>query len=390
MSTLTIRAQLPYDVVVEAGAHDRLPDLVPGDVARVAIVHPHALSERAAGHARALEERGLAVLLLPVPDGESAKSIAVLTGLWDALGEAGFTRSDLVVGLGGGSTTDLAGFLAASWLRGVRFATLPTTVLGMVDAAVGGKTGINVAAGKNLVGAFHEPIGVLCDLDALATLPRAELSSGLAEVVKCGFIDDLAILELVESHDAATLLDPTSPVLEELITRGIAVKARAIDGDLRETAGSAGEGNGTRQGSRALGGNGNGSSIGREAVNYGHTLGHAIERASGYTVRHGEAISIGMVFVAELAHRTGLIGADVVARHRADLSKVVLPTTWDGPFEPLLDAMRIDKKARGAVLRFVVLDGLGHPTILAGPDEDVLRASYEALSSGAQSSGVGA
>lgn len=370
MSTLTIRAQVPYDVVVAAGAHERLGDLVPDDVARVAIVHPHVLAERAAGHARSLEERGLAVLLLPVPDGESAKSIAVLTGLWDALGEAGFTRSDLVVGLGGGSTTDLAGFLAASWLRGVRFATLPTTVLGMVDAAVGGKTGINVAAGKNLVGAFHEPIGVLCDLDALATLPQAELSSGLAEVVKCGFIDDLAILDLVESHDVATLLDPTSPVLEELITRGIAVKARAITGDLRETAGSAG--------------GGNGSTIGREAVNYGHTLGHAIERASGYSVRHGEAISIGMVFVAELAHRSGLVDADVVARHRADLSKVGLPTTWDGPFEPLLDAMRVDKKARGAVLRFVVLDALGHAVILAGPDEAVLRASYEALSSGAQ------
>lgn len=378
MSTLTIRAEVPYDVVVAAGAHERLGDLVPDDVARVAIVHPHVLAERAAGHARALEERGLAVLLLPVPDGEPAKSIAVLTGLWDALGEAGFTRSDLVVGLGGGSATDLAGFLAASWLRGVRFATLPTTVLGMVDAAVGGKTGINVAAGKNLVGAFHEPIGVLCDLDALATLPQAELSSGLAEVVKCGFIDDLAILDLVESHDAATLLDPASPVLEELITRGIAVKARAITGDLRETAGSAGDGNRNR----------NRNSIGREAVNYGHTLGHAIERASGYSVRHGEAISIGMVFVAELAHRSGLVDADVVARHRADLSKVGLPTTWDGPFEPLLDAMRVDKKARGAVLRFVVLDALGHPTILAGPDEDVLRASYEALSSGARSSGV--
>ncbi len=369
MSTLTIRAEVPYDVVVAAGAHDRLGDLVPDDVARVAIVHPHVLAERAAGHARSLEERGLAVLLLPVPDGESAKSIAVLTGLWDALGEAGFTRSDLVVGLGGGSTTDLAGFLAASWLRGVRFATLPTTVLGMVDAAVGGKTGINVAAGKNLVGAFHEPIGVLCDLDALATLPQAELSSGLAEVVKCGFIDDLAILDLVESHDAATLLDPTSPVLQELITRGIAVKARAIAGDLRETTGALG---------------GNESSIGREAVNYGHTLGHAIERASGYSVRHGEAISIGMVFVAELAHRSGLIDADVVARHRADLSKVGLPTRWDGPFGPLLDAMRVDKKARGAVLRFVVLDALGHPTILAGPDEDVLRTSYDALSSGVQ------
>ena len=365
---IRVETAAPYDVVVGAGASGRLAELVGDDVRRVAILHPTALRERAARlRAELIRDQATSTVdvhLVELPDGEAAKTAEVLQYCWGVLGQAGFTRSDVVVGFGGGATTDLAGFVAASWLRGVRFINLPTTVLGMVDAAVGGKTGINTAAGKNLVGAFHEPVGVLCDLDLLTGLPSAELRSGLAEVAKCGFIADPSILELIEGAGAATVLDPTSPILAELVAKGIRVKAGTVAGDLRET-----------------GGVDDGGGIGREALNYGHTLGHAIEREEHYTVRHGEAISVGMVFVAELAHRHDLIDADLVQRHRDVLGSLSLPTTWAGAFTPLLAAMRLDKKTRGDQLRFVVLEDLGRTTILAGPDETALRESFAALMS---------
>ena len=295
-----------------------------------------------------------------MPDGEAAKSAENLTRCWDVLGDAGFTRSDVVVGLGGGSTTDLAGFVAASWLRGVRFVNLPTTVLGMVDAAVGGKTGINTASGKNLVGAFHEPAGVLCDLDALASLPVDELRSGMAEVAKCGFIADPSILELIEAAPDS-VLDPTSSLLAELIAKGIAVKADVVGG------GPSGDG---------LGGE-----IGREALNYGHTLGHALERVHGYRLRHGEAISVGMVFVAELAHRSRTHRRrPAVERHRAVLGLLGLPTTDDTAIRRAAGRhARGQEDPRQLSSGFVVLDGLARPAILAGPDEHLLRDAHQAL-----------
>ncbi|GAA2069905.1 3-dehydroquinate synthase [Aeromicrobium halocynthiae] len=360
---IAVEAAAPYEVVVGSGVIGELTDVVGTDVRRVAVIHSVAVRERALGVRSVLGRDQLEVHLVEVPDGERAKSADVLEYCWRVLGESGFTRSDVVVGLGGGSTTDLAGFVAATWLRGVRFVNLPTTVLGMVDAAVGGKTGINTASGKNLVGAFHEPAAVLCDLDVLQTLPRPELRSGLAEVVKCGFIADANILELIENAGAQSVLDPTSPILAELVTKGIAVKARTVAEDLKETGGAEG-------------------GIGREALNYGHTLGHAIEREEAYGIRHGEAISVGMVFVAELAHRHDLIDADLLQRHRDVLASLSLPTTWAGAFSPLLAAMRMDKKTRGDQLRFVVLEDLGVPRILAGPEEQVLRDCFAALAGG--------
>jgi 3-dehydroquinate synthase len=354
-----VNAATPYEVVVGHGVTSELRGLLDGR-ARVAVIHPPTMRDRAERLRATLVADDRAVHLIEVPDGEAAKSADVLAFCWQVLGTAGFTRSDVVVGLGGGSTTDLAGFVAASWLRGVAFINLPTTVLGMVDAAVGGKTGINTAAGKNLVGAFHEPAAVLCDLDVLVSLSPAELRSGMAEVAKCGFIADPSILELIEAA-GTTVLDPASALLAELITKGIAVKAATVEQDLKETSGAAGRG------------------IGREALNYGHTLGHALERVQEYRLRHGEAISIGMVFAAELAHRTGSIDADLLARHRRILQLLGLPTTTSVPFPPLLDAMRVDKKARGNTVRFVVLEGLANPVILSGPDEAVLRESYAAL-----------
>jgi 3-dehydroquinate synthase len=357
---LTVHTASPYDVVIGHGVTDDVRQVVGPDARRVAVIHPPTLRDRAMHLHGGLAD--LEVTLVEVPDGEAAKTTEVLAHCWDALGDAGFTRSDVVIGLGGGSTTDIAGFVAASWLRGVRFVNLPTTVLGMVDAAVGGKTGINTGSGKNLVGAFHEPAGVLCDLDTLASLPVEELRSGMAEVVKCGFIADPSILELVEAEPEQAL-EAASPLVAELIAKGIAVKAATVETDLHETAAPSAQGGG----------------IGREALNYGHTLGHALERVHGFGLRHGEAISVGMVFVAEMAHRSDRIDAELLARHRAVLGLLGLPTTDDTDFDALLAAMRLDKKTRGNQLRFVVLDGLARPTVLAGPDEALLRDAHQAL-----------
>src|SRR5690606_38227022 len=313
--------------------------------------------------ASAVESIGVRAHLAQVPDAETAKTSATLVDLWDRLGAAAFTRSDVVIGVGGGTVTDLAGFAAATWLRGVAVIQVPTTVLAMVDAAVGGKTGINTAAGKNLVGAFHPPAAVLCDLASLDSLPEADLRAGLAEVIKGGFIADPAILDLVEA-DPAACLDVRGPSLRELIERKIAVKARVVAEDLKET-------------------------WLREFFKYGRTSVHAIEQVEGYRIRHGEGISVGMAFAAELARGAGLIDATLVERHRRVLTAVGLPTTdhWavDAPdvrFGMLFEAMRRDKKSRGPLLRFVVLDGLASVTRLEGPSEDELRAAYDTVARG--------
>jgi 3-dehydroquinate synthase len=352
-----------YEVVVGAGLLGRLPDQLGTGVQRVAVVHPEDLPEPAN---RVRDELGPAydVLPLPVPPGEQAKTAEVAARCWEYLGVAGFTRSDAVVTVGGGATTDLGGFVAATWLRGVRVVHVPTTLLGMVDAAVGGKTGINTTAGKNLVGAFHEPAGVLCDLDLLVSLPEAELRSGLGEVVKCGFIADPEILRLVE-ETSPDELTPASSVLRELVERAVRVKAAVVAGDLRES-------------------NGSDDHPGREVLNYGHTMGHAVERASGYAVRHGEAVAIGCVFVAELARAAGVLDDAVADQHRAAFARVGLPTGWAGAsYDDLRARMAVDKKSRGATLRFVVLDGLASPRVLADPDEAHLRAAYDVMVGGA-------
>ena len=248
-----------------------------------------------------------------VPDGEEAKTAEVAASCWEALGEEGFTRSDVVVTLGGGATTDLGGFVAASWLRGVRVVHVPTTLLAMVDAAVGGKTGINTAAGKNLVGAFHEPAGVLCDLALLETLPRAELVAGLGEVVKCGFIADPEILAAGRGDRPATRSCRRPPVLRELVERAIRVKIDVVVGRPQ----------GDRRQRRRH--------PGREALNYGHTLAHAIERAEGYThpARRGRRDRLRVRRRAG-PPRGGAVAAEVVERHRTAFGRVGLPTTYDG------------------------------------------------------------
>jgi len=261
-----------------------------------------------------------------------------------------------VVGVGGGAVTDLAGFVAAGWLRGVRWVAVPTSLLGMVDAAVGGKTGVNTPAGKNLVGAFHPPAGVVCDLATLATLPPRDLLAALAEVVKCGFIADPAILGPVEADPAAAVA-AGSAVQRELIERSIQVKARVVSADLRE------------------------SGL-REILNYGHTLAHAIEKVEGYSWRHGDAVSVGLVYAAALGEAAGRLDPATAGRHRAVLEALGLPVRYDpGAWPELLATMRVDKKSRGARLRFVVLDGLAQPSILDNPSDELLASVYREVSS---------
>ncbi|MDN3358325.1 3-dehydroquinate synthase [Actinomadura sp. DC4] len=351
MTRITVGGEAPYDVVIGTGVLSELPSLL-GDAGIVAVVHAEGLPEIARPVCHALADAGYDARPVPVPDGEAGKEVTVLAGLWSAFAGFGMTRTDAVVGVGGGATTDLAGFAAATWLRGVRAVLMPTTLLGMVDAAVGGKTAIDIPEGKNLVGAFHPPAGVLCDLATLVTVPRADYVSGLAETIKAGFIADPRILELVED-DPEAAGRPDGPHTLELTERAVTIKARVVAEDLKE------------------------SGL-REILNYGHTLGHAIEKVEAYRFRHGDAVAIGMVYAAELSHLAGRLDAKVVDRHRAVLSSVGLPTSYPAEAWPSLrDAMRIDKKARGSRLRFVVLDGVAEPGRLEDPDEDLLKRAYE-------------
>lgn len=323
-------------------------------VAKVLIIHPPTMGAVANKlRDQLMGERE--VLLAEVPDAENAKRIEVAAFCWQVLGQADFTRSDAVIGLGGGAITDLAGFVAATWLRGVRLVQVPTTVLAMVDASVGGKTGINTAEGKNLVGSFYAPHAVLCDLDVLENLPRNELLAGFAEIVKCGFIAVPEILDIIEA-DVNVATDPTSDQFKRLIELSVGLKARVVSEDFKE----------------------NGQ---REILNYGHTLGHAIEHAERYTWRHGAAISIGMVFAAELSRMTQNLPDEVVDRHRRILTSLTLPITYKAEaWEHLLSTMKRDKKARGSMLRFVVLTAEGKTAILNVPDTSILFTAYQEIS----------
>lgn len=342
-----------YSVFVGRGLIGDVGAYLSPRVAKVLIVHAPALAARAETLREQLSGR-YQVFLAEVPDAEGAKRVEVAAFCWQVLGQTDFTRSDAVIGLGGGATTDLAGFVAATWLRGIEIVQIPTTVLGMVDAAVGGKTGINTAEGKNLVGAFWAPRAVLCDLDTLEGLPKNEILAGYAEVAKAGFIAEPEILDIIEADvDAAT--DPASAPFRRAIELAIAMKARVVGEDF------------TEQGLR-------------EILNYGHTLGHAIEHAERYQWRHGAAISIGMVFAAELSRLTRSLSDDAVERHRRILGLLTLPTTYPaGRWPTLLATMKRDKKARGDLLRFIVLDDIGRPTTLSGPEEQLLFAAYQEM-----------
>ncbi|WP_167146643.1 3-dehydroquinate synthase [Actinomyces sp. ZJ308] len=365
---VTVSGDRSYDVLIGHGLLtdlDRVVRDAPGAGAGgVALIHAKALAERAAGIETQLVSQGLRVLRIEVPDGEAAKRARVLEHLWERLGSFRLGRDGLVIGLGGGAATDLAGFAAATWLRGVPVVQVPTTLLAMVDAAVGGKTGIDTPAGKNLVGAFHPPAAVIADLDTLSTLPVAELRAGLGEVVKCGLIADPVILDRVLA-EPADCLAWDSPVLADLVARSVAVKAAVVGEDLTE-AGL------------------------REILNYGHTYAHAIEKVTGYSWRHGEAVAVGCVFAAEVAHRSGNLSSDALALHRQSFEAVGLPVSFPegrGRWEELKAAMLSDKKVRGGRLRLVLLDDVARPVRVQAPSEDVLLKAHEAVTAHTGSAG---
>ena len=287
------------------------------------------------------------VKVIETPAGEAAKSPEYLLQLWQACGDFGLTRSDAIVGIGGGSTTDLAGFVAATWLRGVSWYAIPTSLAAMVDAAIGGKTGINSSHGKNLIGSFFSPRSVIIDQTFLKTLSARDFNAGMAEVIKAGFIDNPKILDL-----APKAVDNIS----ELIWLSIDMKARVVSQDFRE------------------------SKV-REILNYGHTLGHAVEKLEDYKLRHGEAISIGLVFAAELSNVTGHLSQEIVDQHRELLSNLDLPIAYEKSALPkLLDLMASDKKARGNTIRFIGIRDIAKPVWLETVTADQINAAYERIS----------
>ncbi|MGR6875314.1 bifunctional shikimate kinase/3-dehydroquinate synthase [Bifidobacterium angulatum] len=353
----------PYDVRIGEGTMNHLPDVLGEGVARVALIHTQPV-QRHSDHARTLlRQAGYTVSDIVVPDAEAGKTVDVANGVWRRLGDEGFTRSDAIVGLGGGAATDLAGFVAATWMRGIRYVNCPTSLLAMVDASTGGKTGINTEAGKNLVGSFYTPAGVLADMRTLATLPNDIFIEGLGEVAKSGFIMDPEILRILEDHaselrsfDGAMFLDSgLKDVVAELIEHTVGVKAYHVSADLKE-AGL------------------------REFLNYGHTLGHAIEKLEHFRWRHGNAVAVGCVYAAELSHLLGYIDQDLVDYHRSLLGSLGLPTSWNnGSWSDVLALMHRDKKARGNKLRFVVLESVGHPIHLEDPPADAVEEAFRRI-----------
>ena len=381
-----------YPVLVGTGLLDRLDDLLPpfpgAEAAAVVASRPVASVAERVG--RVLGRRGLAVHWLEVPAGEEAKRLEVLAGLYERLAAVPTRRADPVVAVGGGATTDVAGFAAATWLRGVPLVNVPTTVLGMVDAAVGGKTGVDLPAGKNLVGAFHQPVAVVADLDTLAGLPAAEVRSGLAEVAKAGLVGDPALAEaLARSAGPAVAADPDA--LAPLVEGAVRVKAAVVAADEHEDAGEGPSGRPEGSGRRGPG-NPEGvprsveepfrgdAPVGRLALNYGHTLGHALERLAGYRgLRHGEAVALGMVFAARVAEALGLAQPGLAAGHVELLAALGLPV-GGVRLDPdqVLAAMATDKKQRGG-LRLVLLRRPGQPEVVTAPDRRVLVAAIRSL-----------
>lgn len=354
MQTIEVNGAAPYKVTIGHSLFEDVAKRVKEvGAVQAAIITQPVMSDAAKELARAIESQGQEVTIITVPDAEDGKTLTVAGDCWDTLGRKTFGRKDVIIGLGGGAVTDLAGFVAACWMRGIAVIQVPTTLLSMVDAAVGGKTGINTAVGKNLVGAFHEPSGVFIDLDMIATLPDQEKISGSAEIIKTGFIADTRILSLYEEDPEACFR--VEGYLPELIARAVAVKARVVASDLKE-AGL------------------------RETLNYGHTFGHAVELKENFEWRHGNAVAVGMMFVAALARNRGLITDELYLRHKNILSSVGLPTAYpEGHFDELYQAMLRDKKNRDGRIRFVALTGAGETTRIEDAEKAELIAAYETL-----------
>lgn len=295
-------------------------------------------------------ELGEKVSVLTVPAGETSKSITHFAEVLDFLAANKLDRGGVVLAVGGGVVGDLAGYAAASYLRGVRFVQVPTTLLSMVDSSVGGKTGINISAGKNLVGAFHQPIAVYSDIEMLKTMSDREFASGMAEVIKHGMLQDSKLFDLLESEPIS---GPTDGRLEAVVEWNCKIKAAVVNADEKETAASGG---------RAL-------------LNLGHTFGHAVENVAGYgQYLHGEAIGIGLVAAAILSQELGFISESDVGRVRKVVADHSLPTALSEPLPAadLLAAMRLDKKVKAGVIRFVIMKRIGQAETIESADMDLI------------------
>lgn len=351
MRSIRVNAERSYEISLGCDWRAALTPFLHGR-SHVAIV----ISSRLLSHFKVMDFPDVSIRVFEIPDGENAKNAHTLESLWERLGQAGFTRSDLIVAIGGGATTDIAGFAAATWLRGIDWVAVPTTLAGMVDASVGGKTGMNSDFGKNLIGSFHSPLAVLMDLSWLSTLTDRDFAAGLAEVIKTGFIADGEILDKLTGKDIGQIRGSIE-LTEELIARSLHVKARVVGEDFKE-------------------------SFAREILNYGHTMGHAVELHSQYGLRHGEAVAIGMVFVAELSVQQGIMSAELLKLHRKLLSELGLPTTYAKDAWPrLLALLSLDKKTRGDSVRFVAISEIGKTLRLEDVRKEDLAMAYERLSS---------
>jgi 3-dehydroquinate synthase len=339
MKKISIAAEIRYEVTIGENYVSALNE-IKSEHQKVLVLIPAKLKR----HIKIKDTGNLFVLYMP--DGELQKELSSLTYVWNQLARRNFGRLDAIVGIGGGATTDLAGFAAATWLRGISWYAIPTSLAAMVDASIGGKTGINAISGKNLIGAFYSPRKVIIDLDFLQHLPKRDISAGMAEVIKCGFIKDKKILALLRKD----VLD-----LEEIIYRSARVKAKVVGADFRE-------------------------SKERELLNYGHTLGHAIESDSKYKLRHGEAVSVGLVFAAELSHIVRGLNQDVVKEHREILQSFNLPISYPkSKFQNLLKKMQVDKKVKNGRLRFIGLDDVCKPVWLEELRKADIAKAYERI-----------
>jgi len=350
----TVRVELgerSYDIEIGAGNMAMLGEKMRalGLTGRVGVVTNETVAPLYGGAVLAsLGDAGFNPVLFEIPDGEEYKSLAWASHLYDRLLSMRFDRKCALVALGGGVVGDLTGFVAATYMRGIPFVQVPTTLLSQVDSSVGGKTGVNHPLGKNMIGAFYQPVYVCADVATLGTLPEAEFLSGMAEVVKYGVIYDAAFFSMIEEK-RDEILKKEPRVLSQVIKRSCEIKAEVVSKDERES------------GLRAI-------------LNYGHTVGHAVESLTNYTgYRHGEAISIGMVIAARLAHKSGLCGRDVEVRVEALLSSLGLPVKFpDLPASGVLDAIAVDKKSEGGKVKFVLPTRIGEVVITRDWDEGKL------------------
>lgn len=344
-----------YDIVCGRGVLAGIGARLAAAGVRRAVIVTDAVVAESHGRkvADSLAAAEIQALALTVPSGEASKSVGEAARLWAALADHAVDRSTHVVAVGGGVVGDLAGFVAATFARGLPVWQVPTTLVAQVDSAIGGKTGINLESGKNLVGAFWQPSGVFSDIDTLATLPRREYVSGLAEVVKYGMIFDPGFFDWLEAHATALVGREPGPI-EHAVERSAALKAAVVECDEREITGA------------------------RAALNYGHTFAHAFETAAGYgRLLHGEAVAIGMSCAARLAAEMGRISAEIVARQDRLLMALGLPVNLAaaGPLDPnaLLAVMARDKKSLGGRLRFVLPSRIGAVELVGNVDELVVR-----------------